>query len=368
MPRPSSSNVTQAMFAQAIEQAATKQRGGWLDEVEKIYTELLKVASGEAEALLPLGALYRQYGRSEDALRLIEKALAVVPGDFALQRARAEILDELKSTQRHFTKPSWRGDGDLGGKTILLHAGQDFGDTLQFLRYAGVIAHQGARVVLEVQAPLKRLAISSFPDMKVRACGETLPTFDLHAPLMSLPHACGTALDSIPWTGPYLEPSVELLAAWARDLPSPKKLRVGIVWANKATHGSDRVHSLALSSLHAVMSLPQIAFISLQHDLRDGDSDILAQYANVTQLARGFSDFADTAAVIAQLDCVVAVDTVVAHLAAAMGKPVLLLLPFGGDWHWVVRGRTDSPWYPTVQSVSPACAGRLVRCPRSRAA
>ena len=175
MPRPSSSNVTQAMFAQAIEQAAAKQRGGWLDEVEKIYTELLKVAPGEAEALLLLGALYRQYGRSEDALRLIEKALAVVPGDFALQRARAEILDELTSTQRHFTKPSWRGDGNLGGKTILLHAGQDFGDTLQFLRYAGVIAHQGARVVLEVQAPLKRLAISSFPDMKVLACGETLP-------------------------------------------------------------------------------------------------------------------------------------------------------------------------------------------------
>jgi tetratricopeptide (TPR) repeat protein len=350
-------NVGQETLAKAIERASAMHRGGWLYEAEKVYDEILKVAPGHVEALHLLGLLYQQYGRPEDALRLIDKALAIAPGDTALRRMRAEALDRIGSAQRHFRQPLWLGESNIVGKTILLHAEQGFGDTLQFMRYANVVTQMGARAVLEVQPQLRRLASSSFPDLDVVARGDALPPFDLHVPLPSLPHACGTTRDPIPWAGPYLEPAVELLATWARDLPSPKKLRVGIVWAGEASQDGDNFRSPALSSMRAVMSLSQIAFISLQHEQRDGDVDILAQYANVTRLARGFSDFADTAAVIAQLDCIVAVDSAVAHLAAAMGKPVLLLLPFGGDWHWVVRGRTDRSWYPTVHLYRQHVAG-----------
>ncbi len=346
MSRSSSTNVTQA---QAIQQAAVTRRGGWLDQAEKIYDDLLKVAPGHFDALHLLGVLYQHYGRSADALRLIDRALAAVPDDPALLRAREDILEQLGSKQRHSSHPLWLGDSNIAGKTILLHAGQGIGDTLLFMRYANVISQMGAKVVLEVQPPLKRLIASSFPDLDVVARGDPLLPFDLHVPLLSLPHACGTTLDTIPWAGPYLEPAVELLAVWARELPSPKKLRVGLVWTGEAKQGHDNLHSLPLSSLKQLLSLPQIAFVSLQHELCESDATVLAQHSNVTRFARSFSDFADTAAVAAQLDCVVAVDTAVAHLAAAMGKPVLLLLPCAGDWHWMVRGRAESPWYPSVQ-------------------
>ncbi len=127
---------------------------------------------------------------------------------------------------------------------------------LRFTRCVSAVASHGGRsVVLEVQEPLKRLAAVLVPDMNVLACGEALPTFDLHAPFMTLPQACGMTPNTIPWAGPYLEPAVELIATWARELPSPKKLRVGIVWAGNATQSHDRFRSLALSSLHDMISL-----------------------------------------------------------------------------------------------------------------
>ena len=324
-------------------------RGGWLDEAERIYAEILKVSSGHVEALSLLGVLYRQYGRPEDALRLIDKALAAAPDDPALVGLREEMLD-LSEVERRFKQPRWRGEGGVGGRTILLHAGQRLDDTLQFLRYANVVAQQSARVVLEVQEPLRRLTAASFPDMEVRARGETLPPFDLHALLSSLPQTCDAVLKT-PWPGPYLEPPVELMGAWARELPSPKKLRIAFVWDHQSVQRPIVPAAPPLSSLEPILSLPQVAFVSLQPELNSHDADILAHHFNVTRLQRPLSDFADIAAVVAQLDGVVAgVEGPIAHLSAAMGKPVLLLLPFGGAWHCPVEGSTDDLWYPSIIS------------------
>ena len=274
MPRPSSIKALPLPLAQAIKQATAMHRGDWLDEAEKIYAEISKVAPGQADALHLLGLLYRQYGRLDDALRLMDKALALTPDDAALLRVRADMIEPSAVAQDRFAQSPWRGDSDLAGKTVLLRAGQSLRETLQFVRYAGAVAQQGARVILEVPEPLRRLVASSFPDMDVVVCGETLPSFDLHAPLDSLPASCGKMFGTPLWWGPYLEPAVELLAVWARELPSPKKLRVGIVWADKAAHGPDHVLSLTLPALHDIMSLPQIAFVSLQHDLNGDDGEI----------------------------------------------------------------------------------------------
>ncbi len=246
-----------------------------------------------------------------------------------------------------FTQPIWRGDEDVSGKTIFLLAEQGLGDTINFVRYAPLLAARGAKVILGVQKPLKDLACTVPGISGVLVDGQQLPDFDLHCPMLGLPIAFRTDLASIPANVPYLQPYHGRLDAWRSRMPQTGRMRVGIVWSGNSGHANDRKRSIALERFAAVLSAPEIDFISVQKDVSEAQAAILDAHG-VLQLGQHFTDFADTAAVVAMLDLLVAVDTSVAHLAGAMGKAVALLLPFSPDWRWLMH-RSDSPWYPSMR-------------------
>jgi tetratricopeptide (TPR) repeat protein len=256
--------------------------------------------------------------------------------------------------RRNFTAPFWLGQQEIAGKTILLHAEQGFGDTLQFVRYARQVAALGATVLLEVHAPLKPLLQDAEGAAEVLARGEALPHFDLHCPLMSLPLALGTTLETIPAGVPYVHAPAARMAHWRARLGEPGSPRVGIVWAGSATHKNNHNRSIALPRFAPLLTVSGAAFVSLQTELDAADGASLGRNAGVLQLGPELRDFADTAAVISELDLVIAADTAVVHLAGALGKPVWVLLPFTPDFRWLLD-REDSPWYPTA---------RLFRQPR----
>jgi hypothetical protein len=183
---------------------------------------------------------------------------------------------------------------------------------------------------------------------QVLARGEPLPPFDIHCPLMSLPLAFGTCLDTIPADVPYLRTPSDRLERWRARLPSSNPVCVGLVWTGKSSNLSNRVRSIPFENLEPILCLPCIQFVSLQKDLPTEDAERLRSHPNVISLGPELNDFADTAAVISQLDLIVSVETSVAHLAGAMGKPVYIPLAEPPDWRWLL-GREDSPWYPTAR-------------------
>jgi tetratricopeptide (TPR) repeat protein len=256
--------------------------------------------------------------------------------------------------RRNFAAPLWIGEETLAGKTILLHAEQGFGDAMQFVRYAGRVARLGAAVWLEVDAPLKPLVSDIGGVTRVLARGEPLPGFDFHCPLMSLPLAFGTTLDTIPADVPYVRAPADRVACWRARLGEPRLKRVGIVWAGSATHKNNHNRTIAFDRFRSLLTVPGVEFISLQQDISDVDAATLERLCNVISVSGGLHDFADTAAVISLLDLVVSVDTAVVHVAGALGVPVWVLLPFSPDFRWLLE-REDSPWYPTA---------RLFRQPR----
>jgi hypothetical protein len=252
----------------------------------------------------------------------------------------------LATQRRDFMAPLWLGKESLDGKTILLHAEQGSGDTIQFVRYAPLLVARGATVVLEVQAELARL-MSDMPAVEVIRRGQSLPHFDFHCPLLSLPLALATELSTVPADIPYIAASDADIAHWRQELPQRRPL-IGLVWAGGRVHDNDHNRSIRLERLLPLLDMPEVTFVSLQHDVRVEDAPLLNAHQNVFQSKRKFRDFADTAGLIALLDAVVAVDTAVAHLAGAMGKPLFLLLPFAADFRWM-RERQDSPWYPAAR-------------------
>ena len=255
----------------------------------------------------------------------------------------------LASQRRDYGAPLWLGKDSLDGKTILLHAEQGLGDTIQFLRYAPLLAAQGATVVLEVQQPLVRLLSNVCGVAKIFARKERLPHFDFHCPLLSLPLACGTTLETIPAKIPYVAPLQADVAQWHARLPRQRP-RVGLVWSGERSHDNDLNRSMRFEALLPLLDLPGVSFASLQHEVRDEDKALLGARCDVARIGAEFGDFADTAAAVAALDGVIAVDTAVAHLAGAMGKPLFLLLPYAADFRWL-RGRCDSPRYPSARLI-----------------
>jgi tetratricopeptide (TPR) repeat protein len=242
---------------------------------------------------------------------------------------------------RNFIQPQWQGEAGAG-RTLLIHAEQGFGDTIQFCRYARLAHTRGLRVVLEVQQPLVRLLQSLAGVDQVIARGDKLPDFDVHCPMLSLPLAFGTTLESIPGDTPYLSASAAQVAGWHTRLSTPLP-RIGLAWAGGAATKSDRQRSLSAEQLAPLLNLPGIQWVSLQKDRKD----VLAD-AGMLDFMPKMHDFADTAALVANLDLVISVDTAIAHLAAALGKPVWLLNRFDPDWRWLT-GRQDSPWYATLR-------------------
>lgn len=337
------------------------------EEALAAYDRALVLAPENAQLLTNRAVALRRLDRPHEALMSASRALAAKPGfaqarfvesvarltlgDFAAgwrgYEARWEV-GLLASQRRSFTAPLWLGNRSLAGKTILLHAEQGSGDTIQFVRYAPLVAQRSAKkVIVEVQRELAPLLSGIAGVDAVIARGNPLPDFDLHCPLLSLPLAFMTDLSTIPDDIPYLVAPEERVADWRDRLPQGQPL-VGLVWSGGIWHDNDLNRSMELAALAPLLNVAGITFVSLQHEIRDRDLPILQKLPNLFRFETRFADFADTAAAVSQLDAVIAVDTAVAHLAGALGKPLFLLLPHAADYRWL-RERQDSPWYPTAR-------------------
>lgn len=329
------------------------------------YDALRRVAGDTAQVLTNRAHALRQLNRIEEALADLHRAVALDP-DFAEAQFELGMVQltlgqfdagwaayerrwdtgAFAKRRRDFRSPRWTGPQDLRGRTILLHAEQGFGDTIQFIRYAALLPPLGATVLIEAQPELASLIAQAGFEARVFARGDRLSPFDLHCPLMSLPSALRAIAPAIPADVPYLKTSATLAADWARRLP-PRRPRVGVAWAGSRAHNNDANRSIALERFAALFALGDIQFVSLQRDASAADLALLRRFANVLHVGDNLGDFADTAAALSQLDCVISVDTAVAHLAGALAKPVTVLLPLAADFRWL-RARADSPWYPTA--------------------
>jgi tetratricopeptide (TPR) repeat protein len=338
------------------------------------YDCAIALRPGYVEAVANRAATLHEVRRYGEALDSYRRAIALRP-DFAdthYNEALCRLLlgdieggmrkhewrwktTLLRDRKRDFPQPLWLGDDTIEGKTILLHAEQGFGDTIQFCRYATQVAEGCGHVILEVQKPLLELMKSVAGTARVVARGEPLPDFDLHCPLLSLPLALCTRLETIPATIPYLSAGAEKKRAWRDRLGGRDKPRIGLVWAGnprKELPGANRIdrqRSIAFDRLAPLLQVSACTFYSLQKgddavtELRDSPWS-----RKVIDHSDDLHDFAETAALIDNLDLVISVDTAVAHLAGALGKPFWLLNRYNTCWRWLLD-RDDSPWYPTAR-------------------
>jgi tetratricopeptide (TPR) repeat protein len=360
-----------AIAAQPDHAAALDNRGvtlrklGRLGEALASHDSALAAQPDYAEALVNRGVTLYDLKRFDEALASYDRAIALRP-----DHADAHFLNGLASlvtgdlprgwveyqwrrkaaiagiTPRDFPQPLWLGDEDIAGKTILLHSEQGFGDSIQFCRYAPLVAARGARVILEVEAPLRQLMTSLAGTAAIVAKGSPLPDFDLQCPLPSLPLAFKTTTDTIPSSVSYLRAPKQAMAHWAASLGAKRALRIGLAWAGNPKHVRDGERSMRLRDLSPLLDIGA-TFVSLQKEVRAGDAEILAK-CGMLRFGERLGDFSDTAGLISQLDLVIAVDTGVAHLAGALGKPVWILLTHAPDWRWLLD-REDSPWYPSAR-------------------
>lgn len=274
--------------------------------------------------------------------------LTLLRGDFAGGWAEYEWRWKIGANARaaqDFSQPRWQGGDVIAGKTILLHSEQGLGDTIQFCRYAPLVAERGAQVILEVQGPLRRLMTGLPGVTQVIARGEPRPAFDFHCPLLSLPLAFGTTLETIPPS--CLRVPAEALIDWTARIKPDHRPKIGLVWSGNAAHKRDQDRSMALRTMLPLLDI-DATFVSLQKDIRASDAPVLNERNDILDLSGGLRDFSDTAALVSQLDLVITVDTSVAHLAGALGKPVWVLLNDVPDWRWLLD-RDDSPWYAAAR-------------------
>lgn len=320
--------VLNPRFAQAFNNRGVALKVlGRLDSALASYECALELQPGFADAEWNIALLHLLAGDFERGWRLYEAR-------WALQPARV------------FPQPLWLGERPIADKTILIHAEQGLGDAVQFCRYVPLIGRSNARIVLEVPRPLVSLASSLKADVRIVARGDELPPFDVHCPIMSLPLAFNTRLDSIPSEIPYLFADAGKAAAVRRSLGPKTRPRVGLVWSGGATHADDRNRSISLASLGPILNLP-MEFHSLQKEYCGADQASLLGFPQIRDHQEELRDFSDTAALLSEMDLLVSVDTSVAHLAGALGKPVCILLPHAADFRWLLA-RSDSPWYPTA--------------------
>jgi tetratricopeptide (TPR) repeat protein len=347
---------------------------GRAEEAAASYELAIAIRPDYAEAYNNRGNALSSLQRCEPALASYDRAIALNP-DYAEALFNKSVLLLLTGrfaegwrlyewrkkkanpiAVRDTPQPLWLGDADIAGKTILLTEEQGLGDTIQFCRYAPLVAQRGARVILEVPPQLTRLAASLSGVKQIVETGGPLPAFDLHCPLLSLPLAFKTELATIPAAIPYLKADPHQSKSWKDRLGAKTKLRVGLVWSggirpNQPVSVNQR-RNVPLAKF-AVLKNPDVAFYSLQKG-QPGEAELADLTHNrwngpdIVDLTGAIGDFSDTAAFIDNLDLVITVDTAAAHLAGALGKPVWILNRFDTDWRWLFD-RTDSPWYPTAK-------------------
>lgn len=350
-------DFTQALFnyAQAL-QYLQKDK-----EALEAYEKVLSLDPSYKQAYFNCGIIYNAYARYHEALLNFDRA-ASLPGGHgdalffkSLIKLRNGEFEEgwwlhewrLNRTDRepdrHYTQTPWDGMQPLKDKTILLHTEQGMGDAMQFCRYIPMVEALGAKVILEAQGPLVALFSAS---MHVVARGAPLPAHDVQFPLMSLPCAFNTTLDTIPASIPYLQADKNKCAEWEKVLGARKRRRVGLVWAGSPAHRNDHNRSIATQHLAELLDA-DCDFVALQKEISVEDKLYLHAHG-VALYPERLQDFSDTAALAEQIDLVISVDTSVAHLAGALGKPVWIMLPYVADFRWLMN-RDDSPWYPTAR-------------------
>ncbi|MDP6428482.1 MAG: tetratricopeptide repeat protein [Rhodospirillales bacterium] len=346
-------------------------RLGALDEAINEFGAALEQCPDNPDYLANLGAARQAAGDIAAAEICFESAIKIDPGhaDAHWNRGLARLLrGDLAGgfadyewrwrlpefTRRHRDIAAWTGD-DPGGKTLLIHSEQGFGDTIQCVRYAATLSELGATVILETHAPLCRLMETADGVDRVVARGEPLPEIDLQAPILSLPHLLETTLETIPARFPYLRPRPEDSIDFG-DFGGAVDLNLGFVWAGRPSHRNDRNRSSSPRLFRPLAEFAGVRLYSLQvgaatQHLKDAD-----WAADITDLAPQLTDFSATAMAIAGLDLIVSVDTAVAHLAGALGKECWLLLPFAPDWRWLLA-RASTPWYPSLRLFRQETAG-----------
>ncbi len=340
---------------------------GQIEETKSQFQKALKLNPNFAEAYNNLGMIYKEAGELSQALCMFQKAWEARPG-FAEAKwnmgltslLTGNFLDgwegyewrwkkpDYKKYYRSFSKPIWNGE-DIAGRTILIHAEQGYGDTIQFVRYVPLVAVRTTRIYMECPRNLKRLLSHMEGVRQVIARGDPLPKFDVHCPLMTLPKVFGTTLESIPSENPYLKVEPDLKRIWKERINSKNSnFKVGLIWSGNPEHLNDRNRSIGLNILFPLFQIQNIKMFSLQKGLDSAEAKRNTRNLDLIDFTEHIRDFSDTAALIENLDLVISVDTAVAHLAGALGKKVWTLLPFSPDWRWLL-GREDNPWYPTMR-------------------
>jgi tetratricopeptide (TPR) repeat protein len=354
---------------------------GRLDEATAAFNRAVQIRPDYYEAYSNLGNTLYYQGDLPAAETACRRALALKPGFPAahwnlglnlllqgrLQEGWKEYnwrwqVRELDAPKRDYPMPIWDG-GELGGRRILLHAEQGFGDTIQFMRYVPMVAGRGGRIIVGCQQELVPLFKDQMPVERWIVDKETLPDFSVHAALLNLPMILGTTLETIPAPVPYVRANPDAAGRWNVRIknsdPSNREesnagrskaggLKVGLAWAGRAAHANDRNRSMSLSLFAPLSQIPGLRFFSLQRDKPAQLSQGWPDATPLTDWADELHDFADTAALIENMDVIITVDTALAHLAGAMGKRVWTMLPFMPDWRWM-QHREDSPWYPTMR-------------------
>ncbi len=322
------------------------------------------VAPDDAMANYNLGYALSHNLQFDDALNSCEEAIRLDPdkpnfawaralylltlGRFADGWAGYETRNRMPDifTKRNYTQPLWLGQQSLKGQRLYVYWEQGFGDTIQFARYVLLATAAGAEVFFSVQDALRRLFGDWFHTVRVIGHNEAPSAFHFHCPLLSMPLAFGTSLETIPsLPDGYLKVPAQNTTAWQEKLPQ-KRRRIGVVWSGSPIHPNDEIRSLPLAQLQSLVQ-PDDAWVSLQKDVKESDRPMLQAFGFLDPSAE-LKDFADTAALISALDLVIAVDTSVAHLAGALGKPCWVMLPYSPDFRWLLD-REDSPWYPGMR-------------------
>ena len=303
--------------------------------------------------------------RLDEALAGFDRAIAIQP-DYAeaywnkslLKILIGEYLEGWKlyewrwkkepqiNSPRAYHQPLWLGDESIYHKTLLIYPEQGLGDYIQCIRYAALVEQLGAKVILEVPSRLLTLCSTLKGQPILIENGKPLPSFDYHCPVMSLPLALKTTVETIPAQIPYLYADDQRKKRWNEKLGNKTVTRIGLVWSGSTTHKSDHKRSLLLNQLTSLLVLP-FEFHSLQKEIREIDVKTLTDFPKIHQHQDDQRDFSDAAALIDEMDLVISVDTAVAHLSGAMGKKTFILLPYSPDYRWMLD-RADSPWYPTA--------------------
>ncbi|MGB7566266.1 MAG: tetratricopeptide repeat protein [Chitinivibrionales bacterium] len=342
---------------------------GRFEESMVFFKKALTLRPEHPDALNNLGNALKNIGKMPEAIAAYEQAIAIKPDcpDYHNNLAMAFLAcgrfiegwrdyewrwktAQFSGIRQNATKPLWKGE-KAQGRIVLVRAEQGFGDTIQFCRYAPLASAYGLRVLMEVQQPLVKIMGSLAGVECVVAQGLSLPEHDFYCPMMSLPLAFNTRLETIPAHVPYLSAEHDSVIKWKKHflIGADKRLNVGLAWAGKPRIQSpdliaaDRRRSMSAELLARIMDIPGVRFYSLQKDGPPAPREF-----GLIDLMFECGDFADTAALIANLDLVISVDTAIAHLAGALGKPVWLLNRFDSCWRWL-RDRQDSPWYPTMR-------------------